>query len=74
MNWCYKNTHNVNHISVDQHEDTASQQIVPVSLTEGSAEPEPASRLIIHLKDSLLEIPPGFPSDEVEKIIKFLHA
>ena len=74
MNWCYKNAPKDKRISADQHEDSTQQQIVRLSLTEAPVQPNTSSRLIIHLKDSLLEIPPGFPSDEVEKIIKFLHA
>ena len=73
MNWVHKHTHQDNNLSLKRHGDSLTQRIVPVSITEGE-KPNTASHLIIHLTDSCLEIPPGFPSEEVERIIKLLYS
>ena len=72
MKWIYRHTNQVNNLSLNRHRDTKTQRIVPVSITEVEKSNN-ASSLIIHLKDSCLEIPPGFPSQEVENIIKLLY-
>ncbi len=71
--WLYKLEHQDDHMPVDRQDEAVLQQIVPVSLAEDASEPKPAPRLMLHLKDSLLEIPPGFPPDELGKIIKLLR-
>ena len=74
MAWIYNYERKEKIISAHKHEVTTQQQIVAVSITGTDTRPECAPCLIIHLKDALLEIPPGFPSEEAENIIKTLRA
>ena len=73
MAWIYNNAHKVKNLSEHRQDLTTEQQIISVSITDTDKELDSPSCLILHLKDSLLEIPPGFPSEEVEYIIKTLR-
>ena len=73
MAWIYNNVHKVKNISEHRQDLTTEQQIVSVSITDTKSKSDYTSCLIIHLKDALLEIPPGFPSEEVEYIITTLR-
>ena len=65
--WHYKNRH-----SARQNALAGEQpKIVPVTLTEEKRQ-QNSSYLFLRIKSSVLEIPPGFPADEVKNIIKLL--
>ena len=63
--WYYTYLDNLNSLEGEQ------AKIVPVTVTEKTVVPHP-EHLILRMKSSILEIPAGFPADEIKNIIEIL--